>query len=383
LVEQAEAFSRRRTIKRVLFTQAGGRIGLGFARSLRAAPEPTHLIGVDSNEFHLHRAVADERYLVPRAAHPTYLAILQSIVEETRPDLVWVQHEDEILAVARDPGRIRARTFLPDARTIAACQDKMTSSKTWERSGVPTPRSMMMNGPEDVALAFGEIGPHLWLRAVKGVAGSGSLPADDVEKAATWIDLHKGWGRFMAAERMTGESVSCEYVWKRGRLLAAQCKKRLFWEFPNLTLSGISGVCGAHEFVSNPTAVDLGVQAIQTVDPEPNGAFGVDMIYDGEGCLKVTEVNAGRFFSGGSLHLQVPGFNLPYLALRAALDEPLPRDLPHVDSLPAGIVVIQGVSVEPIVTTTSAVREYRREMEARMSRAGNTTSNLANSGRRN
>jgi carbamoyl-phosphate synthase large subunit len=348
---------------------------------MRAAPEPVHLIGLDANEFHLQRAIADEKYLVPRAAHPTYLRVLENIVEETQPDLVWVQHEDEITAVALAGSSFRGRTFLPEAGTITLCQDKMASYRAWEKYGVPAPRSIMIESLEDLARAFIEIGPHLWLRAVKGVAGRGSLPVDDLERAIGWIDFHNGWGKFMAAERMPGDRVSCEYIWKDGDILAAQCKRHLFWDFSNLAPSGVSGISGAQEFIRDPAMVDLGIRAILAVDGAPHGVFGVDTIYDSRGRLRVTEVNAGRFLSGGAIQIQIPNFNLPFLMLKAALDEPLPSSLPTVDALPAGLVLTQGIGVEPVVTTMEEVKAYRQQLESRTVEAEGRVSGLVKSDR--
>lgn len=69
----------KRGPRRVLITGAGGPAGINFARSLRLAPEPFHLVGTDANPYHLQRAEADARYLVPRFDDPDYLPVLRSI----------------------------------------------------------------------------------------------------------------------------------------------------------------------------------------------------------------------------------------------------------------------------------------------------------------
>ena len=77
-------------MKRVLLTSAGGRLALGVTRALKAAPEPLHLIGVDSNKFMLQRAETDENYLVPRANDSDYIPCLRSIIDETGTDFLFV-----------------------------------------------------------------------------------------------------------------------------------------------------------------------------------------------------------------------------------------------------------------------------------------------------
>ena len=298
-------------MKRVLVSHAGGRIGLGFTRALRAALEPFHLIGVDANPVHVHRAVTDEKYLVPRADQENFLPALRSVIEDTRPDLIWPQHEGEIATLSRVAPLVGARTFLPSPETIALCQDKMGSYRRLHDAGLPVPLSMPMDSEDDLRRAFQELGPSLWLRATHGVAGRGSLPVSDYDTAKKWISFHRGWGRFMAAQRMTERTVTWESIWRDGRLIAAQTKTRLFWEFSNLTPSGVTGIAGAHKFVRDPLVDQIGPTAVKALDATATGIFGVDMVYDREGVPRITEVNAGRFQSGGAIHVPREGFNLP------------------------------------------------------------------------
>ena len=71
-------------MKRILVTGAGGSPAIGFQRSLKAAPEAFHLIGVDTNPYTLQRAEVDQRFLVPRPSHPGHLAVLNGIIGERR-----------------------------------------------------------------------------------------------------------------------------------------------------------------------------------------------------------------------------------------------------------------------------------------------------------
>ncbi|MBM3940549.1 MAG: hypothetical protein FJ318_06615 [SAR202 cluster bacterium] len=105
----------------------------------------------------------------------------------------------------------------------------------------------MLHHPGDLRRAFTEIGPSLWIRATRGAGGKGSLPVDDFKTALRWIDLHNGWGEFMAARRLAETTVTLETVWRDGRLIAAQGRQRLFWEFAHLAPSGVTGIGGGHK----------------------------------------------------------------------------------------------------------------------------------------
>jgi len=106
-------------MKRILVTAAGGSPATGFARSLRSAPEPYHLIGVDANKYTLQRAEVDQRFLVPKVSHPRYFDVLREVIAETRPDFLHVQMSEEMLAISGSRESLGTRTFLPRHETVA------------------------------------------------------------------------------------------------------------------------------------------------------------------------------------------------------------------------------------------------------------------------
>lgn len=352
-------------MKRVLISHAGGRIGMSFARALKAAPEPIHTIGIDSDEYHLQRAATDEKYLIPRAGQEDFLAVLLDVIDGTRPDLVWLQHEAEIRLVAEHGHRLPARAFLPPAATIELAQDKMGCYHRLKAAGIPVPMSLFIQSPQDLHRAFEVIGSSLWIRAIRGTAGQGSLPVDTYEMARKWIDLHTGWGRFMAAERMTKESGTWESVWRRGELIAAQGRRRMKWEFPHLTMSGVTGITGVSRYVADPAMDDVALRAVRALDAQPHGIFSVDMAWDERGTPRVTEINGGRFLSGGAIAGPVEVINLPYLAVLAAMEEPIPADLPLLNKMPTDYVILRGVDLEPRAVPITEVERYRVGLEAR------------------
>src|SRR5438552_4386785 len=117
---------------RVLVTGAGGSPATNFVRSLRQAPEPVYLIGVDAHKYTLWRAETDERYLIPLTKDPAYFAVLLQIVDETRPNLIYIQTDPEIQALSPRRAELHARgvrTFLLVDRTTRVLQDKFLSEQ--------------------------------------------------------------------------------------------------------------------------------------------------------------------------------------------------------------------------------------------------------------
>ncbi len=345
-----------------MITNASERVGIAFARDLRSAPERIHTVGIDSNASMLQRVQTDESCLVPRANDPDYIPVLRALVEERRVDLLIVTRAIEMLTVARDRARIGARVFLPRVETLELCNNKVASYERWHAAGVPVPASMRINSVADLERAFDDLGPELWLRDIGGAGGKGSLPVTDMKTAVGWIDIRRGWGNFMAATRLTADTVTWESIWRNGRLVAAQGRRRHYWEFAALTPSGVTGITGSGETVSDPIVDDIALRAVLAIDSAPDGLMGVDMTYDKHGTPRVTEINGGRFMNGGVVLYSNAEVSFPYLTVRAAMDE-LPQPwVPLVNPLTPGIVCVRGMDVEPVLTTKAQLNEVQARL---------------------
>lgn len=357
-------------MKRILITGAGGTPSTNFVRSLRESGETFHLIGVDCDKYYLQRAETDERHLVPLADEPDYLSVLQSIVAETRTELIYSQPDPEILRISRDRHVLGARTFLPDHRTIELCQNKFESFRAWENAGLKVPETMMIRDKADLDRSFDQFGSPIWIRAVVSPGGGkGSLRADSLQAAVAWIDFHDGWGNFTAAQCLSSESVTWLSLWRQGELIVAQGRKRLFWEFSNRAPSGVTGITGAGVTVADPTVDEIAQRVIRAVDPLPNGIFAVDLTYDREGVPNPTEINIGRFFTTHEFFARA-GLNMPYLFVKLAFGEPLPPLPRKINPLASGLVWIRGMDFLPVLTDLKRIEGDEQELARRRERLG-------------
>jgi carbamoyl-phosphate synthase large subunit len=356
---------------RVLVTGAGGSPATNFVRSLRQAPEAVYLIGVDAHKYTLWRAETDERYLVPLTGDPDYYAVFLQIVDETKPDLIYVQTDPEIrfLSSRRDELHARGvRTFLPNDRTIKLCQDKFLAQQTWERAGLAVPRSLMVRNAVDVERAFTEFGTPVWLRATFSAGGgAGSFCAESVSQACSWIDFSKGWGNFCAAEYLPGSTVTWTGLYKHGELLVAQGRSRLYWEFANRSPSGVTGITGTGVTVNDPVIDQLAQKVVAAVDPAPQGVYAVDFTYDGQRMPNPTEINIGRFFTTHEFFTKA-GLNLPWFYVCAALDRPIPPVPQKFGPLPEGLAWVRGMDFLPVLTTLEAIDAKEAELQDRKRR---------------
>ena len=350
-------------MKKILITGAGGAPGINFTRSLRAAREKFHLIGIDCDKYNLQRAETDERLLGPRADDEDFLAFLKCIIGNRSPDFLHSQSDEEIAVLVAHAGGIGVKTFLPSEESVRLCQDKFLSYERWTSAGLRVPSTRLLCGEEDLDAAFGELGSPLWLRETMGGAGRGALRVDTREEAALWIEVRRGWGRFTAAEYLSPHSITWQSIWAEGELVVAQGRKRLYWEMGNRAPSGVTGVTGTGVTVSDPALDEIAQKAILAIDRAPHGIWSVDLTYDVRGVPNPTEINIGRFFTTHYFFTKA-GLNMPLILLKLAFGEevpPLPR---RINPLPHGLAWVRGMDIEPVLCTVEEIESSAREYEA-------------------
>lgn len=347
---------------RIYVGGAGGAPSNNFIRSIREGCPGDYLIGATCVPSDIFLADVNERHIVPPAAQPEYADCLLRLLGKSSPDLIHVQHDDEVRAVSRLRNQIHAlgvKTFLPDVQTVENCVDKARSYSIWKEKGVPVPQTFLIHHPDDLRAAFAAVGPTLWLRAVEGGGGKGALPTDNFEFARMWIDRFRGWGSFTAAECLTPNSITWLSLWSDGELIVAQTRRRRSWNFGNRTLSGVTGITGVGETCSIPQVDHIALAAIRAIDPAPHGIFGVDMTYDRAGVPNPTEINIGRFFTTHYFFTKA-GLNMPKIMRDLVIEGTRPHLEKTINPLPDGLVWIRGMDVEPVLTTTAELEEMER-----------------------
>lgn len=354
-------------MKRILVGGAGGTPSNGFIQSLREAPESFYIIGMTSLPYDLCKAKTDEKYLVPWAYEKDYYLILEDIVQKTQPDFLHVQNDIEVLAVSKYREKLKnlgVKTFLPKHETIKICIDKIKTYQKLIKNGLKLPKTILIGTEKDLKKAFKKLGEKIWLRSTTGAAGKGALPTNSFQLAKEWINFFDGWGNFMAAECLTPQTITWLSIWKDGKLVVAQGRKRLYWEFANRTLSGVTGITGTGVTVSDSIVDEIAQKAIFAVDSKPHGIYGIDMTYDKDGIPNPTEINIGRFFTT-HLFFTRAGLNMPYILIKLAFNEELPYIFRKFNPLPPGLAWVRGMDTEPVLTTLEQINEFKEDLERR------------------
>jgi hypothetical protein len=345
------------TMKRILITSAGGAPATNFVRSLHNAPEPFWIIGVDANKYTLQRAETNEKYLIPKVNDPSYFDVLFNIVRETGAEFLHCQMSYEMLTISELREKLHIRTNLPNHHTIDICENKYASFERWKAAALPVPETMLIENVADLNTAFDRFGPKIWIREIRGSAGKGALPTDDLDTARRWIDLYHGWGNFTAAQCLESQTITWQSIWHEGELIVAQGRKRLYWEFANRAPSGVTGITGTGVTVSDPYVDDLAQKAILAIDNQPNGIFGVDLTYDKKGVPNLTEINIGRFFTT-HYFFTAAGLNMPYIYVKLGYGEAPPLPQRRINPLTPGMAWVRGMDCEPTLVSMSEIDSY-------------------------
>lgn len=347
---------------RILITGAGGSAAYNFYDALKLAFDDLYVVGVDARPEHLELIDVDKRYTVPLVSDPAYIDAINKIIEKEKIEFVHPQPDAEVHFLSQHKDKINAKLFLPDHDVIEACHDKMQFNKILTEKNVAVPMALHIKTPDDLKRALKELTktqPKTWLRAIRGAGSRASLPINSFYQGDAWIDYWRNfrgvdYGDFMASEFLPGREFAWQSLWYNGELVTAQARERLEYIFGNLTPSGQTSSPSVAKTVNRDDINETGQAAVKAVCDKPHGVFCVDMKEGLDGVPKVTEINAGRFFTTSNFFAHA-GLNMPQMYVELGLHgklntpkpptlNPLKEDLHWVRMIDMGFKLVDGDS---------------------------------------
>ncbi|HVJ99168.1 MAG TPA: hypothetical protein VNC41_20250 [Acidimicrobiia bacterium] len=346
----------------LLVLGAGGSAAANLIDALRRSNHDYRIIGADASPVRLHLSTADERIVIPRADAPSYIDDLQAVIQRFSCDVVLPQPDPDTHAVGAARDRLGARTYLPAQAALDLAADKLAFAQRMREADVPVPDAMTFSSMTDVVPVCQEMltrYPQLWVRARAGAGARGSLPVRSGEQARAWIAWwHEERGiapsDFMASELLPGREFAYQSVWQHGQLVAGQARERVEYLYGHLTPSGQTSTPAVARTVRQPVVDDTAMKAIRALDPSPEGVYCVDIKESADGVAKVTEINAGRFFTTSNF-FAAAGINMPDMLVRCALGEdvepigtaPLRAGLYWIRMVDMGYVLVPEEELDP------------------------------------
>ena len=346
-------------MKKVLVTNAGRSAGLNFCRSLRIAPEKYEIIGIEQDKYSLFNAECDKKYLCPNANSPEYIPYIKKLVSDEKIDVVYPSKtNEELWLISKHRDEIGAKTFLPKDEIIQVYEDKFKTFDLMKAEGIKVADTRLICSVEDLNIMFEKYPKGVWLRAIKGCGGKGSIVAESVEFAKSWIDHCNGWGVFTASEILSDKTASWSGIWKDGELIVSQIRKRLYWEFGYLAPSGVTGITGAQITARDSELDELAIRSILAVNKKPHGIVSVDFTYDFNGIPNPTEIQASRFFTS-TYFMAEAGLNFPYLWMKMALGEEIPQMEEKFSPLEPDLLWIKYVDCKARLSSLKEIEKYK------------------------
>lgn len=347
---------------RVLVLGAGGPAGVNTAAALRAAGH--HVVCADANEQHL--AWCDEpRLLMPPHAGRSLITWTREVVAGERIDLVWPQPDPLVAFCSQHRHELGVGRFaLPAHSTVLVCQDKFETGWRWAKAGLRS-EVVPVAGRDDLLAAADAFGFPFWLRATRGAGARGATMVESVPQAAAWLVYWQtrgvGW-EWIAEEYLPGRDYSWAGVYDRGELVTSFARERLEYIYPYLAPSGRTGTPTVARIVHDKRVNAAAEFAVETIDPDADGLFCVDLREDADGQPRPTEINAGRTCTTVPLYHEV-GVNVPAVLVGLFLDgaplqyTPSARrrpDLPARDAAPEGWTLARHIDCGHVFTPASA-----------------------------
>jgi hypothetical protein len=304
-------------------------------------------------------------YVCPRATDPDYIPFVLHLIKREGIEFLHSQPEVEAFTIGKHRDAIQrtgCRLFMPEQRTIELLRDKWESYRIWREAGIKVPENVFLNGPDDLKSAFERFGKDIWIRETIGAAGKGSLSRPTFETALNQLNESKAWGHAVAAEHLGRDTVTWQSIWHDGRLVVGQGRSRHGWAFGNRAQSGVTGLTGIGETVSDASIDELAIRCILAADSSPNGIFSVDFTYDLQGVPNPTEINIAKFFTTHHF-LTRTGCNMPEILVDLAFGE-YSGGYDIRNPCTPGMLWIRGIDVEPILVPKKAIDDATAAYES-------------------
>jgi carbamoyl-phosphate synthase large subunit len=336
---------------RILVTGAGGAAASNFVNALAFSDKEYFVVGSDSNRYHLELANAEKRYVVPTVDSAGYLDSINRIIEEEEIDFLHPQPDPEVRLLAAKKGEIAARTFLPNIEIIDLCQDKLALNHALVDAGVPAPASIRLQTEDDLNNALTTMlaeYQRVWLRATTGAGARASLPITDLVQGRGWIGYWQERGLqlhdFMASEFLPGAEFAWQSLWFDGGLITSQARERIEYIFGHVSPSGQTSSPAVARTVTDPAVNEIATAAVRAVTKRPHGVFCVDLKQASDGQPRVTEINAGRFFTTSNFFAHA-GLNMPSMYVELGMGRTIQSAPPKYDPLPPDLYWVRTVDM--------------------------------------
>jgi carbamoyl-phosphate synthase large subunit len=323
----------------VLVTAAGAFDTPGIVNALKHNDEGRviRVVCADIKELIPAGIIYGHSYRVPVAKDDNYVGEILRICMKEEVDVICPFHTDELLALARNRDLFEehnVKVAVADESAIRSCIDKAEAYEILKNNGLPVPDYFMVRNRSEFSAALEALGyprvsvcfkpaqhPHGGARGFRIIARdvkeielfekpTGILELDTVMRALP------DQFNLLVMEYLSGVEYS-NYAF-------ADRHQEMLYCIPNKRERLMEGYSFEAVTEEKPELCRLVEKIIKVFHLSFN--VNVQIRYSADGEPKIVEVNPRM---GGTIALPVAaGVNLPYYAVKLALGEPVPRNVP-------------------------------------------------------
>jgi len=319
--------------------------GLAAIRSL--GRKGLRVLAVDNRPFALGFR---SRYAEPRLApdplddEDGFIDALRAIAEETDGPLpIFPTHDEHLNAIARHADLLgeRYRFPFPSWEVLEQIQSKRHQLETAEAAGVPIPRTLYPGSAEEARAAGDEVGFPLIVKPSANV-GFRRSHRRQLFRCETPAELDRAYELAAPHEPMVQELIpgGAEEMYTLGSYLDRDGQALGLFSGRKLSQTrGYMGSARAGEAVWVEEVVEQGLKLLRALDF--HGISQVEVMRDPrDGRFKLLEVNP-RLWQWHSLAAAC-GVDLPWIAYRDLIGDPLPPARMHGDGKRWAITLMAG-----------------------------------------
>lgn len=180
---------------RVLITGIGGNVGQGVLKSLRAASQKFHVVGIDMEMLSAGFSLVDSYHQTPRTNSPEFFGALARIIDDEKLEAIYVCSPSELEFFAdrqrQLEGEFGLSVFVNPAGVIRIGSDKFETAKFLAAKGFHSPRTALVNDKVAVQKVLGECGFPLIVKPRLGFSSKNVFIVNsetEIAAAATLVD---------------------------------------------------------------------------------------------------------------------------------------------------------------------------------------------------
>lgn len=303
----------------------------------------TLLYGVYAGEF-------DNIYKVPAANDPEYRSVVQSILDQEKPDAVIVVPEVEVLYWSQNPFNVCHIVPPPCFSELVISKERLFDALA-ETDLVP--KYMNINSSELMDPLFeNTLGYPVWIR--DGAAGTasakGAYKAESLSELQAWVKINPHTEKFQLSQFLPGRNLGCFCLFKDGKLIKMAQAERIEYIMAKVAISGITGNTSKGRLLNEEKIKQTALDAIELLCKRTketmNGLVVVDMKEDGTGKPIITEINIRHVAFSSSFAMAGHNISEAQLLLALNKDSEISGDVEK--QFPSGNLMLRDVDGTPI-----------------------------------